>query len=59
MEGILEGANAMIKKAVNFKENEMPVFCNKMNTLVFYLLIHDPVIYTTKARLDLDGCFYL
>jgi hypothetical protein len=29
-----EAANAMIKRAVNFKENEMPEFCNKMNTLI-------------------------
>lgn len=29
-----EAANAMIKRAVNFKENDMPGFCNKMSTLI-------------------------
>ena len=29
-----EAANGMIKRAVNFKENEMPEFCNKMSTLI-------------------------
>ena len=31
---VSEAANAMIKRAVNFKKNEMPEFCNKMSTLI-------------------------